>query len=114
MYEVIFYQVSRGNCPVRIFVENLDRKSRAKVYRYLELLEKERPNLLRPYADHAQGKIRELRIRFSTTNVRIFYFFFLKDKIVLLHAFKKKTQQIPDREIEQAEKNMRDWIKREG
>ena len=114
MYEVIFYQTSRGDYPVSDFIEALDKKSRAKVYQYLNLLEKEGPNLLRPYADHVRGKIRELRVRFSSINVRIFYFFFLQDKIVLLHAFKKKTQQIPDREIEQAERNMTDWTERES
>lgn len=113
MYEVIFYQTSKGNYPVLEFLEILDKKSRAKVYQYLKLLEKEGPNLLRPYADHVRGKVRELRVKFSTTNIRIFYFFFLKDKIVLLHAFKKKTQQLPDREIERAEKNMADWIEKE-
>ena len=114
MYEIIFYQTPRGNYPVRDFIKTLDGKSRAKVYRVLGLLEKEGPDLPRPYADHVKGKIREVRVRFSSTNVRIFYFFFLRNKIVLLHAFKKKTQGIPAREIGQAERNMIDWTKREG
>ena len=114
MYEVIFYQTSRGDYPVSDFIEALDKKSRAKVYQYLNILEKEGPNLLRPYADHVRGKIRELRVRFSSINVRIFYFFFLQDKIVLLHAFKKKTRKIPYKEIGQAERNMTDWTERES
>jgi len=113
MHEVIFYQNSRGDHPVKDFLDNLDKKSRAKAYQYLILLEKEGPGLLRPYADHVRGKIRELRVSFSSVNVRIFYFFFLKDKIVLLHAFSKKTQELPEREIDQAERNMKDWIQKE-
>ncbi len=111
MYEAVFYQTPRGEYPVLDFIKALDKKTRAKIYRYIELLEKEGPNLLRPYADHVRGKIRELRVRFSSTNVRIFYFFFLEDNIVLLHAFKKKTQELPVGEIEEAERNMLDWVK---
>jgi len=112
MYEVVFYHTPRGEELVLDFVNALDEKPRAKVYRYLGILEREGPNLLRPYADHVRGKIRELRVQFSSTNVRIFYFFFLEDKIILLHAFKKKTQQLPEREIEQAVRHMKDWIER--
>lgn len=114
MYETVFYQAPRGDYPVLDFIKTLDKKTRAKVYRYIELLEKEGPNLLRPYADHVRGKIRELRVRFSSANVRIFYFFFLGDKIVLLHAFRKKTQELPVGEIKEAERNMLDWVKRKG
>ncbi|MBU0896917.1 MAG: type II toxin-antitoxin system RelE/ParE family toxin, partial [Candidatus Omnitrophica bacterium] len=56
--------------------------------------------------------IRELRIRIQAGNVRIFYFFFLEGNIILLHAFKKKTQELPEREIEQAKKNMENFISR--
>ena len=112
MYEVIFYHTARGEQTVLDFVNSLDKKPRAKVYRYIGILQKEGPKLLRPYADHVRGKVRELRVQFSFTNVRIFYFFFLQDKIILLHAFKKKTRRLPEREIEQAERYMKDWIER--
>lgn len=111
MYETIFYQAPRGDYPVLDFINTLDTKTRAKIFRYIELLEKEGPNLIRPYADHVRGKIKELRVRFSFTNARVFYFFFLGDKIVLLHAFRKKTRELPVGEIEEAERNMLDWIK---
>ena len=45
-------------------------------------------------------------------NVRIFYFFFIERNIILLHGFKKKTQELPEREINQAERNMNDIIER--
>ncbi len=113
MYKVIFYLTSRNSSPVEDFIEALDKKSQAKVYRHIELLEKEGPNLVRPYADVVRGKIRELRVSFSSTHVRIFYFFFLRNNIVLLHVFKKKTQRLPEKEIVQAEKNMANWIEKE-
>jgi len=110
MYSVYFYQSRRGDCPVREFLGELNKKSRAKVARYIEALKLHGPYLLRPYADHVRGKIRELRIKVADGNVRIFYFFFMEQRVILCHVFRKKTQELPEREIEQAERNMRDFI----
>jgi len=112
MYKIKFYPTQKGDYPVKDFIQELDKKSRAKIWRYIALLEEHGPNLLRPYADHVRGKIKELRIKIPAGNVRIFYFFFLEGNIVLLHVFKKKTAELPEREIEQAEKNMEDFILR--
>ena len=111
MYLVHFYKTSRGKYPVRDFIQQLPEKSRAKIWRYVELLEKHGPNLLRPYADQVQDKIRELRIRVSEGNIRILYFF-LGRNVILLHALKKKTQELPEKEIEQAKQRMKDFLLR--
>lgn len=110
MYKTYFYQNSRGDSPVKDFILKLDKKSRSKIYQYLKLLQDCGPNLLRPYADKVRGKIRELRVKTKDGNIRIFYFFFIEKNIVLLHSLKKKTDQLPEREIVQAEKNMDDFI----
>lgn len=112
MYKIKFYPTHRGDYPIRDFIEQLDKKSRAKIWRHIALLEEHGPNLLRPYADYVRGKIRELRIKIQAGNVRILYFFFLKGNIVLLHACKKKTPELPEGEIEQAKRNMEDFILR--
>lgn len=112
MYSVYFYVDGRGRAVVRDFIKELNKKSRAKIGRYIELLEQHGPDLVRPYADHVRDKIRELRIHAADGNVRIFYFFFIDKRIVLLYAFKKKTQDLPEREIEQAERNMEDFLAR--
>ena len=112
MYSVYFYKDRKDYYPVNDFIEELNKKSQAKVARYVELLKEHGPNLLRPYADQVRDKIRELRVRVSDGNVRIFYFFFIERRIILLHAFKKKTQELPEGEIEQAKRNMEDFIER--
>jgi phage-related protein len=45
---------------------------------------------------------------------RIFFAYWKGSVFVLLHHFAKKTQKTPPREIEQAERNMKDFIERYG
>ncbi|MHB8772428.1 MAG: type II toxin-antitoxin system RelE/ParE family toxin [Syntrophales bacterium] len=66
----------------------------------------------RPYADSVTGKIRELRIHHSSNQYRVLYFFHVRDQIVVVHAFFKKTQQVRRKDIDLAEKRMEDWMRR--
>ncbi len=111
MYEVIFYEDKRGECPVDKFLDTLQPKVLAKVEKWIEKLEKEGPDLPRPYADVIKGKIRELRLIFGSNYYRFLYFFFGK-KIILTHGFLKKTDKISAREIERAERIRQDFLER--
>ena len=112
MYNLVFYTTERGDSPVDDFLDELDKKSRAKVAAHMSLLEEQGPNLKRPYADVVRGKIRELRIHHSSNHYRILYFFHLREQIVLVHAFSKKTQQLREKDIELAERRMEHWMRR--
>ena len=112
MYNLILYTTDRGDSPIDEILDGLDKKSRAKVAAYLSLLEDEGPNLKRPYADVVRGKIRELRIHNSSNQYRVLYFFHVRDQIVLVHAFSKKTQQLKEKGIDLSERRMEDWIGR--
>lgn len=112
MFDLVLYTTARGDSPIDEFLDGLDKKSRAKVAAYLSLLEEEGSNLKRPYADVVRGKIRELRIHYSSNQYRVLYFFHVRDQIVLVHAFSKKTQQLKEKDIELSERRMEDWIRR--
>ena len=112
MYNIVFYTAEWGDSPLDDFLDALDKKSRAKVAAYLSLLEEQGPNLKRPYADIVRGKIRELRIHYTSNQFRILYFFQMFDQIVLVHALSKKTPQLKKQDIELAEKRMEDWMRR--
>jgi phage-related protein len=112
LYNLVFYTTERGDSPIDEFLDRLDKKPRAKVAAHLSLLEEQGPNLKRPYADVVRGKIRELRIHQSSNQYRILFFFQVRDQIVLAHAFSKKTQQLKEKDIELAEKRMKDWMRR--
>ena len=112
MYEMIYYETSRGEEVVKEFLHGLDLKLQAKVYARLKLLQEEGPDRKRPYADVVEGKIRELRVRLARNQIRVLYFFFHKDQIILLDGFRKKEQVIRPGDIERARRRMEDWVLR--
>jgi len=112
LFDLVFYTTERGDSPIDDFLDGLDTKSRAKVAAYLTVLEEQGPNLKRPYADIVRGKIRELRIHYSSNQYRILYFFQVRNQIILIHAFAKKTQQLKEKDIELAERRMEEWLRR--
>jgi phage-related protein len=110
LYSLVFYTTERGDSPIDEYLDGLDKKSRAKVAAHLSLLEEQGPNLKRPYTDIVKGKIRELRIHYRSNQYRILYFFYVRNQIVLLHAFSKKSRQLKEKDIELSERRMEDWI----
>lgn len=110
-YEVLFYEDARGRCPADEFLDVLQPKIRGKVEKWIEKLEKHGPDLPRPYADIVKGKIRELRVGFGSNSYRFLYFFLGKN-IVITHGFSKKTDRVPQGEIERAERFMQDFLAR--
>lgn len=60
----------------------------------------------RPVGDYLGNKLYELRPK----QTRIIYFFMLKDHAVLVHAFRKKTDGIPEKEMRIAQRRMDDFI----
>ena len=84
-----------GDNPVRDFMNGLPHKEQAKIAAYVSELKMQGHNLRRPLADYLGDGIYELRPRDN----RVFYFFFLKDNIVLVHAVRKKTNKIPKKDL---------------
>ena len=100
-WSVTSYRTTRGELPVEQFTHALDANTYAKTLRMVELLERYGPQLRPPYSKKIKKDLYELRIK-GKVEVRIIYTF-LNGIFHLLHAFKKKGQKIPLREIKLAE-----------
>ena len=112
MFEIEFYRQKNGNAPVEEFLDSLEPKMRNKAVRSLELLE-EFGNALREPNSKALGDgLFELRIKFSSDITRVFYFFYVGNRIILTNGFVKKTQKTPAAEIELARKYKADFEER--
>ncbi|MBU1130414.1 type II toxin-antitoxin system RelE/ParE family toxin [Patescibacteria group bacterium] len=96
-HQVFLFENSRGQKPVKDFIKKLDYSSKAKITRIIGLLEQYGCFLRMPYSKKLDNNIFELRIR-GKNEIRVLYSS-IKNKFILLHVFKKKTQKTPVKEI---------------
>lgn len=100
-WPIKFFELTSDRKPVEELLEDLSDSTAAKVFRTLDLLETYGPDLGMPHAKKVSRELFELRIR-GQVEIRIFYTFQNKT-VILLHAFQKKSQKIPPRELKTAE-----------
>jgi len=112
MYTVIYYSTRRGEILALEFINTLTVKVQAKIRKQIALLSYEGPKLKRPYADYLRDRIYELRVKFSPNEYRLLYFFFQRTNIVLTHGLMKKSDRVPEGEIERAIKYRLDFEER--
>ena len=112
-FNVEYYELENGNCPVEEFILEQDNKMQAKIFRNLELLESRGNELGEPYSKHLEDGIFEIRNKVNSDITRILYFFVIGQKIILTNGFVKKTQKTPKSEIEIAKKYRNDYLNRE-
>ena len=74
----------------------------------VELLAEYGPSLRLPHSRALGDGLFELRPRGQAGMGRAFYCFMLGKRITVLHAFIKKTQQTPDRELKLARKRLKE------
>jgi phage-related protein len=103
---VEFYE-EEDRCPVREFLDGLELRRRAKLLALITLLEEHGPTLPFPYSSQIRGKLRELRTRFGDEHYRILYFGTSGRRFVLLHAFVKRTEKVPEGDVTLADERMR-------
>ena len=113
-WSIVFYVDGSGNEPVREFLAGLDAKTRARFTWSIEQLRVRNVQAREPLVRHLEGKIWELREESQTNIYRLLYFFFAGRKIVFVHAFRKKTQKTPRREIEVALTRLTEFTTQEG
>lgn len=96
-WKVKFFQTARGDYPVKEFIEELDYNTKARVNLSIRLLIDYGPFLKPPDIKKLKNKLYELRIT-GKISIRIFYTIYAGE-YYLLHAFKKKTQKTPVKEL---------------
>lgn len=99
-WQVIAFESSRGEKYIEEFIKSLDSSTVSKVTHIVDLLEKYGFLLGLPHSKKITTDLYELRIR-GKEEIRIIYAF-VKRNIYLLHAFKKKTERTPQKEINTA------------
>lgn len=117
MYEIEFYEDRNGRSEIVNFIRELNDKAATskesrinfnKVVAYLDMLEELGTRVGEPVTKHLDGEIWELR----PLRNRLLYAYYKDNKFIILHHFVKKTQKTPKREIEQAKRNLQDYLER--
>ena len=113
MRKVIFYHLDNGRCPVIEFLDSLTNKQVEKIFFVLDLIE----NIDQVPAKFLKklkstDDIWEVRVQFGGNIFRLLGFFHGNELIVLNHAFAKKSQKVPRKEIKIAEQRKADYYSR--
>jgi phage-related protein len=102
LYNVEFYTRENGKCPVKDFLDFLEKKMLAKALRELKLLKDNGRDLKELHVKYMKNELYVLRIKAGSGIFRIFYFFFSNEDIILTSGFIKKTKNPPKKEFDKS------------
>ena len=100
--KVKFYLKGSGRSPVEEFVQELSAELQGEFFDAISLLTQGQV-LAMPLSRNLSSVhpgLHELRLKDRAGQVRVFYFVKRGDAIYLLHAIRKKTQELPKKEID--------------
>jgi len=104
----VAYQVEYFHPRVQAAIESWPVDVLADYARLVELLIEHGPSLRLPHSRALGGGLFELRPRGRSGIGRALYCFLLGRRIVVVHAFVKKTEQTPDKELALARKRAKE------
>jgi len=108
--KIRFYVTASGRSPVEEFLGSCSKEVQSEFVDAISLLEQGH-SLSMPLSRNlssVQRGLHELRFKDRAGQVRIFYFIKKGDAIYLLHAMKKKTQNIPASELKIIKKRLKE------
>ena len=101
------YNIEYFHARVKAEIESWPDGILADYARMVELLMEFGPNLRMPHSRAMGGGLFELRPRGREGIGRAFYCFVVSQRVVILHAFVKKTQDTREQELKIARKRMK-------
>ena len=112
-YQVVLFEKGNGDVPAEEFINSLDVKMSARIYRLLMMVSENGPGLREPHSKHLDDGIFELRAKVGSNITRVLYFFFSGRRVVVTNGFVKKTQKTPKVEIDKAKAYREEYRRRE-
>ena len=110
---VFFYQTGSGRSPVTDELDGLPLEASAHAYELLEGIGSHGFDAPRVIFRQIEGKLWEIKMQLPHVGgYRLFYGMFEKETMLLLHAYAKKSQKAPKKELETAWQRLFDAQKR--
>ena len=113
MKTITFYRTASGHCPVEDHLDSLTDAQVTKIAWVLKLIreiDRVPSNYFKKLTN--SDDIWEIRVDFGSNTFRLLGFYCGKDMIILTNSFQKKSQKIPKKEIELAEKRKKEYFNR--
>ncbi len=113
MRKLHFYRTDSGHCPLEEFLDSLTARQAQKVTWVLQLIE-ELESVPVKYFKKLSGTedLWEIRIQSGNNIYRLLGFMDGNNIVILNHAFQKKTQKTPLKEIAIAKARKKDYLNR--
>jgi len=113
MREIQFYRSDSGACPIEVFLDSLSGKQAQKVAWTLQLIEDMQSVPTKYFKKLVNtDDIWEVRVRVGNNIFRLLGFLDGESLVILNHAFQKKTQKTPKKEIQIAETRKKNYLNR--
>ncbi len=113
MKEIRFYRTESGACPVEEFLDSLSGKQAQKASWVLQLIEDMEIIPVKYFKKLVNtDDIWEVRVQAGNNIFRLLGFLEGGQLVILNHAFQKKTQKTPKKEIQIAEARKKDHLRR--
>jgi phage-related protein len=112
--EIIFFETDFGDKPVEEFLTGLDAAARAKLVRTLELLRTQQIVPAKFWKKLSGSDLWEVRLEYAGNIYRVLAALAKYNRVILLHAFQKKSQKTPRQDIEIALQRQRRYLQRHG
>lgn len=111
-WQVVYYLSPQGKNPIKEFLDSLGAKQQVKILRLFQLIAEYGLSAVGSHLKKLSGTpFWEMRI-LGQDNLRIIYVVVLKNTVLALHGFSKKSQKTPPKEISVVFSRYQDWLLR--
>ena len=108
--QVNFYQLPSGRSPVEEFIESLPKKDQGRFAEVIIGIEQFGLAHSRVQFKPLRGKLWEIKFSSFSGGFRMVYVLIESEELVVLHVFRKSTQKTPIRDLDLAEKRMKEVL----
>ena len=112
--QIIFYETDFGEKPVEEFLAALDAAVRAKIVRTLELLRTQQIVPAKFWKKLSGSDLWEVRVEYAGNIYRVLAAFAKNNRVILLHAFQKKSQKTPRQDMQIALQRQKRYFQGHG
>lgn len=89
MWQVEYYKNIDNKEPVKEWLSSFDNKTKTKIKKYFERLERKKLNLSHTFIKHLETQLYEISIDDDKRVFKIIFFPNIDKKIIILHAYTK-------------------------